>query len=157
MHFNQISNYGWHVKGAVRDLSEETLWNIILRLFLYTISDEQYATLHTSNLNLKKLLRYNLVNSLLQSPNHRRLLIPKLIYHSENHDSKNKSWVKLLQNFRNSNYPHVRFYYNYQRKTKLILLDGMIYLSVRKTALFEAELFFAEERKERINRFEIDQ
>ena len=147
MHFNQISTYGWHVKGAVRDLSDESLWNIILRLFLYTISDEQYATKRLPNVDLKKLSKYNLVRSLLQSTNHRRLLIPKLIQLCENHDSRNGPWIKLLTNFRNSNLPHVRFYYNYQRKTKIIHLDGVIYLSVRMSTEFETEIFFAEKGK----------
>ena len=93
---------------------------------------------------MKKLTRFDIIELLLYSENHRRLIIPNLIKHCENYDPDNIWWKQILSNFRKSPLVYCHIYYNFQQKTTHGMLDGIIYLTTVKTVAFETEIFYAE-------------
>ena len=144
MHFSQISRYGWRFLGSIPEPSNLAVWNIALRLFVETISDEIHCSEKRRAVNLKKLSRFNIIELLLHSENHRRLIIPNLIHKCENYNSNDRTWQIILENFAKSSLLNCTVYYNFTPKTNHGLIDGIIYLSTTKTAQFETELFYAD-------------
>ena len=144
MHFNQLSTIKWHLRGFVSGKTDVEVWNWVIRLFVETISDEIYDVKSRPNLNIQKLLRFDVVELLLHSESHRRLLIPNIIYHCENFNADSRNWITFINNFRKCPSFYCAVYFTRQEKTNGFVLDGIVYLSTVKTIEFETAVFYAD-------------
>ena len=144
MHFSQLSNIKWRFRGFLLGDSEVEVWNWIIRLFVETISDEIYDAKSRPKLNIKKLSRFDVVELLLHSESHRRLIIPNIIYHCENFNADSKVWINFINNFRKCPSFHCAVYFTRQVKTNGFLLDGIVYLSTIKSIEFDTAVFYAD-------------